>query len=284
MFWIVFLGFFALLLLAAGAVLGWCVWRHKQRLALLECPRSRVAELRPGFRKIRGKIAPVDNLLRSLVSNKDCVYFRLHVYEDKRKVTGGGLELPGGAITAAFLFGWIGALIYRVQEIGADTRTTYSRHSLLDADDEVPVVVEDETGCVEVDLRGATILAKEKARVVSDDNHPPPTHLEKLLREEYDFDTVDRRGFFKRLHFIEEWLPVGAKVTVLGSVEQRKSGALCFWKDDFPLLVSDGGLAKEIDTARSRALGYTIGSIGTLAVGLGCLFGFVLLAARALRH
>ncbi|HZV07113.1 MAG TPA: GIDE domain-containing protein [Gemmataceae bacterium] len=283
MIWIVFLGFLSLLLLAGGVALGLYGWHNSRRASQLECPLSRIGKLKPGFRKIRGTVAAVGTPLNSPVSNKACVYYRLRVYEDK-KTYKEKPTLPAGVFTAFFLFGALGALLYRTYEVGADdTRAEHSRRSLLDEESDVLSLVEDDTGGVEVDLRRATILSKEKARIVTDINHPPPSHLEELLREEYDIDTVDRRGGFKTLHFIEDVLLVGAKVIVVGPVEQLKSGDLRFEKGDAPFLVCERNMSKEIKAARSGALGCIIGSASSLAVGLCCLLGFIFLVASALR-
>jgi hypothetical protein len=216
------------------------------------------------------------------MTNQECVYYRLRVYEDKKKVTGGP-NFPGGFFTGFILFGYCGALWDRAYEVGADdSRTVYSRRSLVDEEDDIPLVIEDDTGLVEVDLRGATILAKDTSRMTSGDNRPPPSHLEELLREEHDIHTVDSRGFFKDLHFIEEVLPIGAKVTVVGPVEELKTGDLCFRKQDALLLVSERGLDKEIEAARGRAFGGFVGAGSALAVGLFFFLSAVFVVVRAM--
>lgn len=286
MFWFGFLGIFGLLLLAGGVILSLYAWRNLQSASRLQCPLSRVAKLQPGLRKTRGKIAALGKPLRSPVAKKECVYYRLRVYEEKKKIKS-SVSSASDLLPAFAMGGLLGALLahlYRTHEIdGRDERTTYSRHLLVDKEDNVPLSIEDETGCVEVDLHGATVFTKEKARSASGGDHPPPPHLEELLREEHDLHTVDRRGFFKMLHFVEELLPVGTKATVAGTLEELRSGDLCFQANGGPLVVSAGDVTKEGRSARNRAIGLTIGAASSLGVGLSCLVGAFLLLGRARR-
>jgi hypothetical protein len=281
MLWIVILGFNGLLLTVGGVALGVYAWRNMDRASQLKCPLSRIGKLKPGYRKIRGKVAALGEPLLSPVSKKECVYCRLRVVEDKTTYHGRP-DLPGGGLSAFFLFGIIGMFLYRVYDVGvSDTSASHSRRFLLDEEFDVLPIVEDDTGGVEVDLHRATVFAKEKVRIVSDDNHPPPSQPEKLLREEYDIDTVDDRGNFRRLNFIEEVLLVGTKVTVAGPVEELKSGDLRFQKRDDPVLVIEAGVEKEIQAARSRAIGCIIGSSCAIGVGLCCLLGAFFLIVRS---
>lgn len=283
MFGVVLLGFFALLLLAGGVVLGVWAWRNLQSASQLQHPLSRIGKLQPGFRKIRGKIAAMGRPLQSPLGNRECVYYRLRVYEERRSAKG-EMELPGGIIAAYLLFGWTGALLYRSHEVGAnESRTTYSQHLLVDEQDEIPLVIEDDTGCVEVDLRGAKVFTKEKTRIASGDDRPPPSHLGEMLAEDYGIPTVDRRGFFKSLHFLEEVLPLGAKVTVVGPIEELRSGDLCFQAKDGPLVVSEQDVVKEGKSARNRGIGLSIGAAAALGGGLGCLLGTLLLLVQTQR-
>ncbi len=279
----ILLGLVALLLVAGGVLLSVFAWRNFQKASLLGRPLSRIGKLRPGARKVRGQIAPLDKPLRSPVTDQPCVYYRLRVYEERRvwKSTGG---MTRGTIMAGAFGGAAGVVLYEAgQWSDRETRAVHSWHPILEDSLSIPMAVQDETGEVEVDVREATVVPKQKGRIATGENHPPPSKLADLLRDEYDIHSVDERGWIKTLHFIEEILPVGAKVTVVGRVEPLKSGDLCFRKKGGEdLLVSDRDMAKEGRSAHGLALGYAAGAGGALAGALGLLIWATVLAVRAL--
>lgn len=278
MIWFVLLGFFSLMLLAGGVVLGLYAQRNLRTASLLGCPASRIGKLRPGFRKVRGKIAALGKPLRSPVDNKECVYYRLHVKEERKtfRISLSELNQPlfRGSILADAREAWN----------TESNRSVHSWRTLLDETYDAPLAIEDDTGSVEVDLHGATVFTKEKKQIVSGGNHPPPSKLEELLREKHGIQTVDDRGFFKTLYFAEEVLPVGAKVMVAGTVEELESGELCFQKSSDLFVVSEGDVAKQRQSARSAAMGFAAGAGGAMILGLGCLLGAIVLIMRALHN
>jgi hypothetical protein len=275
-----FLGFLSLILIAVGIALGLLAWRNLRTASRLGRPLSRIAKLQPGCRKVRGKVAASDAPLRSPASNKECVYYRLRVYQEKKHWT--GVDVPGGPVTSFALGGVLGLLIFKFLKAQEDN-VDYSWHTLLDEDDCVPLTIEDDSGLVEVDPDGAEIVTKQKGRIVCDRDHPVPSKLADLLLEEYDLDTVDDRGNFRTLHIMEEALLVGATVTVVGPVEPVEKGAFCFQRTASPLLVSEGAVGKQAQDARKRAIGLCVGAGLTLAVGLICLFSlFGVIVGRAL--
>lgn len=284
---IILLGFFGLILLAGGAVLGLYAWRNQRTASLLGRPLSRVGKLRPGYRRIRGKVAALGKPLQSPATNKACVYYRLRVYEDRRTWVPTS-TVSGGLTTAGFLMiGGAGGTLYAVSRLlfyPTDDTAVQTRHVLLDKEVSIPLAVEDDTASVEVDLRGATIRCKEKSVLATTRLAPvlAVTRLTELLMEEHGIYAVDERGNYKALEFVEEVLLVDAKVTVAGPVEPGKSGELCFRKKDDPLLVIQGDMGKETEDARSQAMGFVIGSTSSLVVGLGCLLGFFFLIVRKL--
>lgn len=283
MFWFSFLGIFGLFFLVGGVILGFYAGRQLRLASLFRQPLSRVAKLKPGLRKTRGKIAAIGKSLQSPLARKECVYYRLRVYEERKSYMP-KYKFVDGFFTNYSWYGWLGSFFGgTLEDSFNDERASYSRHLLVDKEDDVRFMVEDDTGCVEVDLRGATIFTKEKARSASGGENPPPSQVEELLREEHDFDTVDRRGFFKALQFMEELLPVGSKVTVVGTLGELNSGDLRFQVKDGPLVVSDRDVAKEGQSARNQALGLAIGAASSLGVGLSCLVGALLLLVQARR-
>jgi hypothetical protein len=279
----ILLGLFALLLVGGSVLLSLFAWRNFQAASLFGRPLSRIARLRPGARKVRGQIVPLDKPLRSPVTDQPCVYYRLRVYEERKEWKGGDGP-TGGAFMAGVLGGAAGVVLYEAVRMSErDARAVHSWHPLLDDSLSIPMAVRDDTGEVEVDLRDAAVIPKQKGRIASGEGHPPPSRLTDLLREEHDIHTVDERGWVKTLHFIEEMLPVGAKVTVVGRVESLKSGDLCFQKTEGDaFLVSERDLAKESRAAHGRAMGYAAGAGGSLALALGVLVWATALAVRAL--
>lgn len=283
------LGFFGLLSLAGGLVLGYYAWRNFQASSLVSRPLSRVAKLRSGFRKVRGQIAPIGKPLLSPITGKPCVYYRLRVYEEKKSWSSAPDPGVAGAAAAGMVVGGVfgvaaGALLYNAATTTGRVGDKVNRswHPILDDDVSIPLVVEDETGAVEVDLRGATIIPKEKSRLMSDMLHPAPTSLTDLLLDEYEIHQVDRAGRMRTLHYVEEALLVGAKVTVVGAVDTRKNGDFCFQRKGDTLLVSERDLSKEGRAARGRAMGFSAGAGAALAVGLGMLSGAFILLVREL--
>jgi hypothetical protein len=278
---IFFLIFLGILLVMGGVVLGLYGWRNLRAALLLGRPRSRVANLRPGLCKVRGKIVPLGKILRSPVTNQPCVYYRLRVTED-RAVPRSDFESESGIRIARLIGGFTGVFLFKTAV--AIEESNSSSHSLLNESDNIPLLIEDDTGLVEVDLRRATIFAKKKSCLDTNFSHQilALSRLTDKLREEYGIHTVDERGRFKTLHFMEEVLLVGAKVTVVGPVAQLKSGDFCFQQKGDPLLVSEREVGKESQEARSRAIGFIAGSTAALAVGLGCLLSAFVFVVRAL--
>ncbi|MHB1423990.1 MAG: GIDE domain-containing protein [Gemmataceae bacterium] len=277
------LGFIGLIALAGGTVLAILAWNNLRAASQLGRPLSRIGKLKPGFRKVRGTIAAADVTLRSPVANKECVYYRLRVYEEKKQWSSPNVSwIPGGSLTFFALGGFGGVFVYRFLE-AMEGKADYSWRPLIDDDDWVPLMIEDDTGRVEVDLDGAAVITKDKSRIIADMDHHLPTKLDDLLVEEYELDTVDDRGKFRALHLIEDVLPVGAKATVLGSVEPEEDGALCFQKIGNPLLVSEGDFSKQAQKSRSLAMGYCLGAGFTLAVALFCLVVALVIVVMAIK-
>lgn len=265
--------------------IGWYIHRTTSRLTR---PLSRIGKLRPGPRKVRGQVADCGKVLRSPMTNQECVYYRLRVYEQDKKwrVTD---MLRGGLIPAAGMIN-LGFFVYTVNDGFADSmdransRAVYSWTNLLDEVVSVLFRIEDDTGFVEVDAHRATVNVKTKSCVTTN-THDPILELSSFtdrLRDEHDIEIVDDRGNFKTLRFVEEVISIGSQVTVLGSVESSKGGALCFDADDESLLVAQGDVAKEGRAARKRAFGLAVGGGSALTVGIACLLGALALYLRAL--
>jgi hypothetical protein len=285
MLWAFFLGFLGLLLLAGGGVLGVFAWRNLRAASLLGRSLSHIGKLRPGLRRVRGRVVPLDDVLHSPATNKECVWYRLRIYEDRTTWTD-TTAIRGGVAAAGLLAGGVGGslLAIRLLSVQDESRAVHSWHHLLDETVSFPFLIEDDTGMVEVDLRHADVLVKEKACIDTNFRHPvlALSRLTDKLREEHEIHTVDERGNFKTLHIVEEVLLVGAKVTVVGTVEPVENGELCFLKSGDVFLVSERDVGKAAKAARGSATGFTVGAAAALALALVLLFAAFVLVARAL--
>ncbi len=268
--------FFAVISVLCGIVLAGVGWYSHRRAAWLTRPLSRIGKLRPGPRKVRGKIAACEDVLYSPLTNQKCVYYRLRVYEEGKKwrstnALSGGLLTPQAFNGIFFFFSFEDS--FASFQDSANERAVYSRHIVLNEVGSVPFCIEDDTGSVEVDVRGATVSPKTRTGRTTSMHAPllALSHLIERLSQEHGIEVVDERGQFKTLHFVEEVLLIGADATVLGSVESRKGRALCFHADNEKLLVAEGNLAKQGQAARNWAIGSAVGCAIAFIVGVACL-------------
>jgi hypothetical protein len=272
---LVLFGILGLVLLLVGLLLAWLGILAAKRAYLLDAPLVRAADLQPGFCRVRGRVVAVDEPMRSPVTDRPCVYYRLRVLEEKRKwkknLSVG--RTPVGQIVAMYLGGFLGGMMYRAMT-DDETGSSKGRHQLLpvlDAADSIPLVIEDASGRVPVDLRDAEVIAKEKSRIVCDFQHPAPDRLRDLLRKKYRLHTVDDNGKLKTMNFTEDLLPEGVKVTVIGTVEAGPDGAPCFRAASDGLLVSERDVGKQAKSARKAAFGFAVAAGGTLLLAVGTL-------------
>ena len=137
MFVIFYLGFTGLLLVAVGVVLWRFARRYLQMSSLLRRPLSRIGKLRPGFRKVRGKVVPLGEVLRGPLTNKECVYYKFSVEEDRKTYKDSpfvvsesslGRRPHADAMAASYL-------------IADGRREVHSNHSLLDLEDDISFMI-----------------------------------------------------------------------------------------------------------------------------------------------
>lgn len=266
------LGLFIVLLLAGAVLLGCFAFRQYVRASRLVTPLAHAAKVRPGpCRKVKGKVVAVGRLLRSPLTNQECVYYRLHIDEERRTWTSGA---GGGAAAALFLFGVVGGLLYAVHRLygpGGEDRAVSSWEKVLDDAEGIQLVIEDDSGAVEVDLRDAEVIPNDRLHIHADMSRPVPSQLGDLVRKRYRVFTVDEAGRAKTMRFTEETLKAGARVTVVGPVWERRDGTPYFRQKGGALLVSERDVGKQGRSARKAALGLAAGAIGCVAVA-GCLF------------
>jgi hypothetical protein len=276
----------SLILLVTAGVLGFFAVRYLRRSSLLGTPVERAADLEPGLCKVRGRIVPLGKPLCSPVTNQACVFFRLRVSQEHRQwVTTprpGGAP-SGGAVAAGILGGAVGGLLYGLATSGAREEGTTKIHQswvpVLDHARCVRLAVEDATGQVEVDLREAEVVTKKPYRLFTDLHRPAPQELADFLQKKHRLFMVDDDGRVLTMKIEEEKLKERAKVTVLGTVEERSDGKLCFRPEAGPLLVCERDLDNEHGLARNRALIYTAAAGGSLL--LAAVLLIVALVARA---
>lgn len=268
--------FFALVCVVCAIVLGGVGWYSHRSAARLTRPLSRIGKLRPGPRKVRGKIAADEEVLHSPLTNQKCVYYRLQIFEERKKwrptdVLRGGLRTTS-ALNGIFFVYTLEDSFASAQD-SANERAVYSWQNVLDEVESVSFCIEDDTGSVKVDVRDATFSSNTKSRMSTSMQEPALalSPLMERLREEHGIEAVDERGHFKTFRFVEEVLLIGADATVLGSVESMEGRQHCFHADDDALLVAEGNLAKQGRAARNRALGFAIGCGIAFIVGLSCL-------------
>jgi hypothetical protein len=268
-------GILGLVLLLAGLVLALLGIHAAKQAYLLDAPLVRAAELRPGFCKVRGRVVAVAEPMRSPVTDRPCVYYRLRVQEEKRKwktTKGPGQPAPG-AVLAGFLGGALGAMLYtwaRSDDDDESTKVIHSWITVLDEAESIPLVIEDNSGRVAVEMRDAEVIVKEKSRIVSDFQRPAPDRLRELLHKRYRLHTVDDSGKLMTMNFQEAMLAEGVKVTVLGQVEVGEDGAPCF-RSAGGLLVSERDVGKQAKSARKWAFGFALAAGGTLLLAVGTL-------------
>jgi hypothetical protein len=279
----ILLAVLGLILAAGAAVLGYVAVRQYRRASHLGRLPARVAKLQPNpCKKVRGKVVAVGAPLRSPLSNRACVYYRLRIDEERRKWKTTRTAPSGGAVAAGILGGAVGGLLYGMaaRDDEGSTKVIHSWNNVLDEAQSSRLVVEDATGKVEVDLSGAEVVTKDRSRINADLNHPAPHQLADLVRKRYRVHTVDEAGRVKTMRFEEETLQEGAKVTVVGPVTARSDGALCFQNQGGALLVSERDVGKDGRAARNWAIGLAAAAGGCLVLAVGVMVVAAVVLAR----
>lgn len=215
---VVFLG-----LLAATIPACFALYYHRRAAQLADMRTSKVEELRPGPAKVKGRVVAREELLNSPMGDRPCVYYRF-VVDERQKITRGSRNsLPTMA--------WV---------------------TVVDDVQSIDVTLEDGTGAADIDLREAEVVGKaaEKTSSVLED---PPERLKALLRNRYGRSTKGLL-FNKTMSFTETVLADGAKVVVVGTVEEGRGGRLEFRRGKLPLVISDKGKKGVSAPYRRKAL------------------------------
>jgi hypothetical protein len=179
---------------------------HRRGSAVAGMQVTSVDKLKPGPAKIKARVRAREELLVSPMGRHPCVYYRFQVRELRQ--TGG----PHGGGQA-----W---------------------HTVVDDSRSIDLILEDDSGKAQIDLRDAEVVLKTGKTVNSGTFDDPPESLRQLLQRRYGRSTKGLL-FNKRMSYIETILPDEAKVVVVGEVEPDRDGTPVFRKGDVPLLVGD---------------------------------------------
>jgi hypothetical protein len=198
------------------AVCGWGIYKNRKRYMLIENTKFvQVQDLQPGMFQLHGQAVAMGPLLRSPLTNSECVYFRFLLEEQHtRTVHTGG---PRG---------------------GSRTETYW--HPVVDDVQATQAAIDDGTGWAEVDFQDAEMVLKIRASQNSGFFQSAPPDVKKRLEKKYNHST---KGWFfeKTTRYTETIVQEGDDLFVLGeAVPRDKQGKrFCLVKGKQPLLVSD---------------------------------------------
>jgi len=232
-------------------VIIWFCWRgikqtKQQSIELNTAPLVDIKKLKNGLQKIEGKIRAQDDLLRSPLARKKCVYFRFRVEELRQ--TGHGRHRSSSWVT------------------------------VIDDKQWIDFNIDDGTGEVEVHIEEAEVALHSKAFTSSGTFDGASQELEDLMNRRYSQST---KGwlFNKSMRYTETWLRDGDTVMIVGDVKKKK-GSPEFYKGDHHLLVTDMDEKQVGSMYTGRATGYWIGLVFCCiflfaACGAGGIFAIV---------
>lgn len=258
--------------LAATGVLGFMAYRnHGKTVPAPKVVKCKVAEMRDGVCRVKGRLVAREEPLKSPLSNKECVFFRFKVeqaYEVKTwRTSYNSILVLSGA--------------------NESTSDRESWQTLLNDVQQIAVVLEDETGKAHLDLGEAQLDAVTATREgVIDTSREGGLSFEMMLQKRYGESTlVDRRkhlgAFYSRRGssisqgrelpkalVLEEVIENGAEVIVVGEAETREGKPPRFRPVDHPLIVTTKARRASLPTPRNPATGYWIAAGIVLGVTL----------------
>ncbi len=245
--------------------------------------KCKVAEMRDGVCRVRGRLVAREEPLISPLTDKTCLYFHFKVeqaYEIKTWTTryGGVSALAGG---------------------GESTSEHETWHTIIDDVQRIAVAIEDDTGRAYLDLADAQFddVTVKKEGVI-DTSQAGGLAFEMMLQKRYGESTlVERRSrvsssFSRRTSrmsqgrelpkatVLEEVIENGLEVVVVGEVETREGRSPRFRPVDHPLIVAAKARRAELPTPTNPAVGLWIaaGAVLGVAVFLALAATFVICA------
>ena len=235
-----------------GGIMFFC-WRgiqktQQQSAELRDAPFVDIKELRNGLHKIEGKINAQDDLIRSPLSRKKCVYYRFHVEELRN--TGHGRHQRQTWVT------------------------------VIDDKQWIDFNIDDGTGEAEVNVEAAEVTLKSKAFTNSGTFNDAPEELEELLQTKYGQSTTGWFGLNKNMRYTESYLRDGDTVMIVGDCKAKKGKNPEFIKGESHLLITDMDEKQIASVYSGRATGYWIGLVfcGLMMLfvcGFGGFFGIM---------
>jgi hypothetical protein len=270
--------------LAAAGVLGFLAYRKgHEKTTPPKVVRCKVAEMREGVCRVKGRLVAREPPLTSPFTNKECVFFRFKVeqaYEVKTwRTSYNSLLVLSGA--------------------NESTSERETWQTLIDDTQHVAVALEDETGKAYLDLGDAQLdVATATKEGVIDTSREDGVRFDLMLQKRYHESTLVARrrhlGEFigRRSSSIhqgrelpkalvrEEVVENGVEVIVVGEVETREGGPPRFRPVNHPLIVTTKAKRASLPTPGNPATGYWI-SAGIVLGATLLLFLFSLVAVCA---
>ncbi len=188
---------------------------------------SSIGLLKKGYQKIKGNIRNVDPLLKSPLSDIECVYYKFFVQEVRRS---GATE-------------------------------TFDWETFLSDEKGKRFAVEDESGraIIEVDSSSMDLICDVKAKsgIVN-----KPTEQMVMALEKYD---QGYRAATQRLRYFESYLVDGDEVFVLGEVVDFDREIPVFRKGRKPYIITDRDQEEYITTYSRKVMLYSFSIIAIIA-------------------
>jgi HEAT repeat protein len=231
--------FFLFLGLGISGLLAFFALRAQRRTATLAAtPFSKVDRLKRAPQqlcKVQGRVIAQEELIRSPLGRRDCVYYRFVVQEQRT------VHSQNGSHTT-----WV---------------------NVVDDKQSIAVCIEDDTGSVRVPLDEADVTLKSAESQQTGMFRDPPERLRRLLAERYGRSTQGLL-FNKTMRYIESVLEDGANIIVVGEVANRRGGLVFRKSEQVGLIVSDKSDEQITGHYSRKGMWLWIGSAASLLIAL----------------
>jgi len=203
---------------------------------------SKAGHVMPGPAKLTGQAVALTETLAAPLSGKPCVHLRFLVEEKRTRSHAGH---------------------------GASS----SWHTIIDDSQHAPCGLEDETGLIAVDLRGAEIVLHPGKQTKSGTFNSAPEDLERMLKERYGKSSVGWI-FNKTMRYTESLIEPGDVLFVAGTVEETPGSNACFTVGRSLLIISDRTEDETQSTYRRKAVFSWVGAVLVLVAAGAALVLF----------